>query len=102
MLNFGKNLLHLLNKNHFKFDTNLMVDLRGTSIWNKTPEALSWKSFHELHYKHPISDKRSSLTTNPMMLKFGENLLHLLNKNFLSLTQIQRWIWEEKLFEIKL
>jgi hypothetical protein len=36
------------------------------------------------------------------MLKFGENLLHLLNKNFLSLAQIQRWIWEEQLFEIKL
>ncbi len=29
-------------------------------------------------------DKCSSLTTKPMMLKFGENLLHLLNKNFLK------------------
>jgi len=37
-----------------------------------------------------------------MVLKFGENLLHLLNEIFLSLTQIQQWIWEEKLFEIKL
>jgi hypothetical protein len=52
MLKFGKNLLHLLNKNCFKFDTNLMVDLGGTIFWNKTPEALSWKSFRELHYKY--------------------------------------------------
>jgi hypothetical protein len=32
MLNFGENLLHLLNKNYFKFDTNPTVDLRGTTI----------------------------------------------------------------------
>jgi len=38
--------------------------------------------------------------TNPVMLKFGENLLHLLI--VLSLTQIQQWICEEQLFEIKL
>jgi hypothetical protein len=49
-LKFGENLLHLLNKNFFKFDTNLMVDLGGTTILDKTPEVLSWKSFHELHY----------------------------------------------------
>jgi hypothetical protein len=28
------------------------------------------------------SGKRSSLTANPMMLKFGENFLHHLNKNY--------------------
>jgi hypothetical protein len=50
MLKFGENLLHLLNKNYFKFDTNPTVDLGGINIWNKTPEALSWKSFHEFHY----------------------------------------------------
>jgi hypothetical protein len=50
MLKFGMNLLHLLNKNCFKFDTNPTVYLGGTTIWNKTPEALSWKSFHELPY----------------------------------------------------
>jgi hypothetical protein len=50
MLKFEENLLHLLNKNFFKFDTNPTVDLRGTIIWNKTPKALSWTSFHELHY----------------------------------------------------
>jgi hypothetical protein len=32
MLKFGKNLLHLLNENFLKFDTNPMVDLVGTSI----------------------------------------------------------------------
>jgi hypothetical protein len=32
MLKIGKNLLHLLNKNYFKFDTNPMVDLGGTII----------------------------------------------------------------------
>jgi hypothetical protein len=50
MLKFEENFLHLLNKNYFKFDTNPTVDLREKIIWNKTPEALSWKSFHELHY----------------------------------------------------
>jgi hypothetical protein len=37
MLKLGENLQHLLNKNYFKFDTNPMVDLGGTTIWNKTP-----------------------------------------------------------------
>jgi len=46
MLKIGENLLHLLNKNFFKFDTNPTVDLGRTTIWNKTPEALSWNSFH--------------------------------------------------------
>jgi hypothetical protein len=32
MLKFGENLLHLLNKNYFKFDTNPTVDLGGTTI----------------------------------------------------------------------
>ncbi len=32
MLKFGKNLVHLLNKNCFKFDTNPTVDLGGTTI----------------------------------------------------------------------
>jgi hypothetical protein len=54
MLKFGENLLHLLNKNFFKVDTNPTVDLGGTIIWNKILEAYSWKSFHELHYKHPL------------------------------------------------
>jgi hypothetical protein len=46
MLEFEENLLHLLNKNSFKFHPNRTVDLGRTTIWNKTPEALSWKSFH--------------------------------------------------------
>jgi len=50
MLKFGENLLHLLNKNYFKFDTNPTMDLGEITIWKKTPKALSWKSFHELHY----------------------------------------------------
>jgi hypothetical protein len=50
MLKFGENLLHFLNNNYFKFDTNPTVDLGGKIIWNKTLEVLSWKSFHELHY----------------------------------------------------
>jgi hypothetical protein len=32
MLKFGENLLHLPNMNYFKFDTNPMVDLGGTTI----------------------------------------------------------------------
>ncbi len=54
MLKFGKILLHLLNKNCFKFDLNPTMDLEGTTIWNKTLETSSWKSFHELHYKQPL------------------------------------------------
>jgi hypothetical protein len=50
MLKFVENLLHLLRKNNFKFGTNPMVDLGGTTIWNKSPKVLSWKSFHEFHY----------------------------------------------------
>jgi len=32
MLKIGKNLLHLLNNNFLKFDTNPMVDLGGIII----------------------------------------------------------------------
>jgi hypothetical protein len=32
MLKFRENLLRLLNKNYFKFDTNPTMDLRGTTI----------------------------------------------------------------------
>jgi len=32
ILKFGENLVHLLNKNCFRFDTNPMVDLGGTTI----------------------------------------------------------------------
>jgi hypothetical protein len=32
MLKFGENILRLLNKNYFKFDTNPTVDLGGTTI----------------------------------------------------------------------
>jgi len=32
MLEFGENLLHFLNKNYFKFDTNPTLDLGGTTI----------------------------------------------------------------------
>jgi hypothetical protein len=32
MVKFRENLLHLLNKKYFKFDTNPMVDLGGTTI----------------------------------------------------------------------
>jgi hypothetical protein len=37
-------------------------------------------NFNPLYY----SGKCGSLTANPMMLKFEENLLHLLNNNFLK------------------
>jgi hypothetical protein len=55
MLKIRKNFSHLLNKNYFKFDTNPMVDLGETTIWNKTPKTLSWKSFHAyfLHTSFP-------------------------------------------------
>jgi hypothetical protein len=32
MLKFGENLLHLLNKNYFKFETNPTMDLGRTTI----------------------------------------------------------------------
>jgi hypothetical protein len=32
MLKFGENLLHLLKKNYFKFETNLTMDLGGKTI----------------------------------------------------------------------
>jgi hypothetical protein len=39
MQKFEENLLHLSNKNRFKFDTNPTVDLGGTTNRNKSPEA---------------------------------------------------------------
>jgi hypothetical protein len=98
MLKFGKNLLHLLNKNCFKFDTNLMVDLGGTIIWNKTPEVLSWKSFHELHYKHPLLPASVVPLQQPRWCwKFERTFYTSYTRTILSLTQIQWWIWEEQL-----
>jgi hypothetical protein len=50
ILKFWENILHLLNWNCLKSKTNPTMDLRGKIILNKKPEALSWTSFHELHY----------------------------------------------------
>jgi hypothetical protein len=33
MLKIGENLLHLLHKYRFKFDTNLTMDLGEKNIW---------------------------------------------------------------------
>jgi hypothetical protein len=52
MLKFWEDILHLLNWICLKFETNPMVDLRGTTILNKNLEACSWKSFHELYYNY--------------------------------------------------
>jgi hypothetical protein len=52
MLKFLEDILHLLNWNYLKFETNPTVDLKETTILNKNPEACSWKSFHELHYNY--------------------------------------------------
>jgi hypothetical protein len=49
------------------------------------------------------SNQCSSLTANPMMLKFGEKTFYTSQtKTDLNLTQIQRWIWEEQLIEPKI
>jgi hypothetical protein len=37
------------------------VDLRGTTILNKNPEALAWKIFHKLHFKYYYSQFPSML-----------------------------------------
>jgi hypothetical protein len=73
MLKFGENLLHLLNKNCFKFDTNPTVD-----FWE---EQLSKIKLQRLYHGNPSMNslttpstpgKCSSLTAKPMMLKFGK------------------------------
>ncbi len=66
MLKFGENLLHLLKKNCFKFDINPTVDLGGITIWNKNPEALSWKSFHAyfLHTSFFMNNTFPHIRTN--------------------------------------
>jgi hypothetical protein len=38
-----------------------MVGLRGITISNKNPKALSWKSFHELHFKYYYTQLLSML-----------------------------------------
>jgi hypothetical protein len=49
------------------------MDLRGTTILNKNPEALSWKSFHEFHFKYYY-------TQLPSMLLFAH--LFFMNNTF--------------------
>jgi hypothetical protein len=51
-LKFWENLLHLLNWNSVKFETNPTVDLRAIIILIKNPGASLWKSFHELYYNY--------------------------------------------------
>ncbi len=53
-----------------------MIDLRGTTILNKNPEVLSWKSFHELHFKYYY-------TQLPSMLLFAH--IFFMNNTFLYL-----------------
>ncbi len=55
MLKIEENVLHILQKYFFKFDTNPTVDLGKTTIWNKILKALSWNSFHAyfLHTSFP-------------------------------------------------
>ncbi len=55
MLKIEENLIHLIHKYCFKFDTNPTVYLKKTTIWNKTLKALSWNSFHAyfLHTSFP-------------------------------------------------
>jgi hypothetical protein len=49
MLKFWKNILHLLNWNYLKFETNPTLNLRKKTILNNNLKVCSWKSFHELH-----------------------------------------------------
>ncbi len=74
------------------FDQELSFELETTLLRLKEKTDNSTPS---------TSNKCSSLTAIPVMLKFEENLLHL-TKTDLNLTQIQRWIWEEQLIEIKI
>ncbi len=73
---------HLLNWNWFKFDTNLTVDLRKTTILIKNRGALSWESFHEFYcnYLLPITSLHGFClhTFFPMNNTFP----HIRTKNF--------------------
>jgi hypothetical protein len=100
MQKFGKNLLHLLKKNCFNFDTNPTVDLRENIIWNKTPEALSWNSFHELHYKHPLLPTSVAPSQQTRWCwNLGRTFYTSQTKTDLNLIQVQWGIWEEQLIE---
>ncbi len=66
-----------------------MVYLGGTTIWNKNSKGFVIEILPWTPLQTPSTpDKCSSLTTKSMMLKFGKNLLNLLKKIVLSLTQI--------------
>jgi len=79
MLKFGENLLHLLNKNYFKFDTSPTMDWEEQLFEIKLQRHCHGNPSMHSTITPSTSGKCSSLTTKPMMLKFGENLLHLLN-----------------------
>ncbi len=67
MLKFGKNLLHFLNMNCFKFDINPTVDLGGKTIWNKTPKlchgnlSMLNSCTHFFFEQHPSTHIRTNL-----------------------------------------
>jgi hypothetical protein len=81
MLNFGNNLLNLLSKNCFKFDTNPTMDLGEQLFEIKLQRLCHGNPSMNSTITPSTPGKCSSLTTKPMMLKFGENFLHLPNKN---------------------
>jgi hypothetical protein len=58
------------------------VDLGGTTIEIKLQRLYHGNPSMNSITTPSTSSKCSSLTTKPMILKFGENLPHLLNKNF--------------------
>jgi hypothetical protein len=84
MLKFGENLLHLLNKNYFKFDTSPTVDWEEQLFEIKLQRHYHGNPSMHSTTTPSTSGKCRSLTTKPMMLKFVKNLLHLLNKNCLK------------------
>jgi hypothetical protein len=79
MLKFGKNLLHLLNKNCFTFDPNPMVDLEGTTLWNKTPDVATslWTKCEGEAHTPKSGNLESSGTPESSELEFrGQNTSH--------------------------
>jgi hypothetical protein len=82
MQKIGENLLHLLNKNYVKFDPIQQWIWKEQLFEKKLQRLCHGNSSMNSTTTPSTFGKCSSLTANPMMLKFGKNLLHLLNKNY--------------------
>ncbi len=81
-LKFWENLVHFLNWNWFKFETNPTVDLRTKTILIKNPGALSWKSFHELYYNYLLHITSLHGFSLHNFFPMNNTFSHIRTKNF--------------------